>query len=226
VAIPLFELTLAAREQVLGPDHPSTLNTRGSLATAYRDMGRVADAIPLFKLTLAARERVLGRDHPDTLISRNNLANAYRDTGRIAEAVPLIEQMLAARERMLGTNHQRTLASRNNLAVAYRQTGRVADAIPLFEQNLAACERLLGADHPRTGPGPRGTTSLWPTGMQPGLSRPGQARRPGRDLCDARLRDRRAADPRAGPSDEDPPAPSGMQSFNWRARGSTIHGVP
>ena len=39
-AIPLHEQTLAARERVLGPDHPHTLASRNNLATAYRAAGR------------------------------------------------------------------------------------------------------------------------------------------------------------------------------------------
>ena len=82
----LYEQTLAARERVLGPDHPDILQSRNNLAIAYRDAGRLEEAITLHEQTLAARERVLGPDHPHTLNSRNNLAIAYRDAGRLDEA--------------------------------------------------------------------------------------------------------------------------------------------
>ena len=85
-AITLHEQTLAARERVLGPDHPDTLNSRNNLAIAYQDAGRLDEAITLHEQTLAARERVLGPDHPDTLNSRNNLANAYQAAGRTGES--------------------------------------------------------------------------------------------------------------------------------------------
>ena len=35
---------MAARERVLGPDHPDTLASRGNLALAYRDAGRTEEA--------------------------------------------------------------------------------------------------------------------------------------------------------------------------------------
>ena len=82
----MHEQTLAARERVLGPDHPDTLTSRNNLAVAYQDAGRLDEAISLHEQTLAARERVLGPDHPDTLASRNNLALAYQDAGRTSEA--------------------------------------------------------------------------------------------------------------------------------------------
>ena len=82
----MHEQTLAARERVLGLDHPGTLASRHSLAADYQAAGCTSEAITLHEQTLAARERVLGLDHPSTLTSRNNLASAYRAAGRTGEA--------------------------------------------------------------------------------------------------------------------------------------------
>lgn len=81
-AIVIGEQLIPEQKQVLGPDHPDTLNTRNGLAIAYQDAGRTSDAITLHEQTLAARERVLGPDHPDTLDTRNNLTLAYEEAGR------------------------------------------------------------------------------------------------------------------------------------------------
>jgi tetratricopeptide (TPR) repeat protein len=149
-AIQVGEPLLADQERILGPDHPDTLTSRGSLALAYRAAGRVAEAIPLYERTLADSERVLGPGHPDTLTSRANLALAYRDAGRVAEAIPLHERTLADRERILGPGHPSTMISRNSLALAYWAAGRIAEAIPLHEHTLADSERVLGPGHPST----------------------------------------------------------------------------
>lgn len=66
---------LAARERVLGPEHPDTLESINNLAGLLRAKGDMAGAEPLFRRGLADRERVLGLEHPATLISVNNLAN-------------------------------------------------------------------------------------------------------------------------------------------------------
>jgi tetratricopeptide (TPR) repeat protein len=146
-AIMLGEPLIADLERTLGSDHPDTLNSRNSLAIAYRAAGRAAEAVPLHEQTLAVREQLLGPDHPDTLDSRNNLAIAYRAAGRAAEAVPLHEQTLAARERVLGPEHPSTLVSRNNLAVTYQEAGRAQEAVLLHELTLAVRDRVLGPDH-------------------------------------------------------------------------------
>jgi tetratricopeptide (TPR) repeat protein len=149
-AIAIGEPLAADLEQVLGPDHLDTLNARNSLAAAYHDAGRAAEAIPLFERTLVSRQRLLGAEHPDTLTSQNNLAAAYQDAGRTPEAILLFELTLAARERVLGRNNPVTLNSVGNLAAAYRDAGRSAEAIPLFERTLTTRVRLLGAEHPDT----------------------------------------------------------------------------
>ncbi|MFF4128357.1 tetratricopeptide repeat protein [Microbispora rosea] len=149
-AIPLLEQTLTDGERVLGGDHPDTLNSRNTLASAYQAAGDLRRAIPLHEETLTDRERVLGGDHPDTLSSRNNLASAYQAAGDVTRAIPLHEQTLTDRERVLGGDHPDTLSSRNNLASAYQAAGDVTRAIPLHEQTLTDRERVLGGDHPDT----------------------------------------------------------------------------
>ena len=137
-------------EDVLGPDHPDTLNTRSNLAGAYRSVGRFDEAIELFERVLAEQERVLGPDHPDTLTVRNNLADAYHSAGRFDEAIELFERVLVGCERVLGPDHPDTLGTRSNLAFAYHSAGRFDEAIELFERVLVGCERVLGPDHPDT----------------------------------------------------------------------------
>ena len=109
-------------------DHPDTLHSRTSLAAAYRDAGRAADAIPLVQQTLATREQLLGADHPNTLAARNNLASVYRAAGRPAEAIPLFEQNVAACERLLGPDDPRTVASRHHLDLARHEAESAENA--------------------------------------------------------------------------------------------------
>ena len=137
-------------EDVLGPDHPVTLAVRNNLASAYKSVGRFAEAIELYEQVLDECKRLLGADHPDTLAVRNNLASAYYSAGRFGEAIELFEQVLAEYKRLLGADHPVTLTVRNNLAGAYESVGRFGEIIELFEQVLAESERVLGADHPDT----------------------------------------------------------------------------
>ncbi|MCT9112992.1 tetratricopeptide repeat protein [Streptomyces mirabilis] len=149
-AIPLYEATLAQREQALGDIHPNTLTSRNNLAYAYESAGDLSRAIPLYEATLAQCEQVLGDIHPNTLTSRNNLAYAYESAGDLSRAIPLLKATLAQREQVLGDTHPDTLGSRNNLAYAYRSAGDLGRAIPLLKATLAQCEQVLGDTHPDT----------------------------------------------------------------------------
>jgi tetratricopeptide (TPR) repeat protein len=149
----LFEdahLMLQTAHTTLGSDDETLLTTRGNLATAYRNAGRVADAVDLHEQVLADSERILGPNHPDTLSSRSDLALAYLDAGRIRDAIDLTEQVLDDYEGTLGADHADSLTTRHNLAFAYAEAGRIDDAINLNEQVLAESERSFGADHPDT----------------------------------------------------------------------------
>jgi tetratricopeptide (TPR) repeat protein len=149
----VLEMAKSAAEglgRTLGPDHSLTLASRNSLAEAYQDAGRTAEAITMHEATLKQTESKLGLDHPYTLTSRNNLAAAYHTAGRTTEAIALDEAILELRESKLGPDHLDTLQSRNNLAAAYRDAGRTAEAITLLEATRKQLESKLGPDHPNT----------------------------------------------------------------------------
>jgi len=80
-AEPLYQRALAARERVLGAEHPSTLTSVNNLAVLYESQGRHAEAEPLYQRALDGMERVLGKDHPDTKVVRENL-KGLRSRGR------------------------------------------------------------------------------------------------------------------------------------------------
>ena len=130
----------------LGPDHPSTLTSRNSLAYAYQDAGRLDEAIALHEQNLEDRTRILGPHHPNTLTSRHNLACAYRDAGRLDEAIALYEQTLEDRTRILGPHHPNTLTSRHSLASAYRDAGRLDEAEALFKTPSGSVDEQDGTE--------------------------------------------------------------------------------
>ncbi|MBI4875587.1 MAG: tetratricopeptide repeat protein, partial [Acidobacteria bacterium] len=73
-AEPLYARALAARERVLGAEHPDTLGSVNNLAGLYESQGRYGEAEPLYARALAGLERTLGREHPHTVTVRKNLA--------------------------------------------------------------------------------------------------------------------------------------------------------
>jgi hypothetical protein len=123
-AVAFGQQLTADLEQLLGRDHPRTLEARDNLATACESAGQPAMAIQMLELALAARERVLGPRHHDTIRSRNNLATAYRKSGQAARAIPLLEDALIDCQRVLGVDDRRTKAVRDNLIRAYQEASQ------------------------------------------------------------------------------------------------------
>lgn len=149
-AIAIYESTLSASEQILGPGHPDTVTSRGNLANAYQGAGDSMRAVELLEATVADHTRINGEDHVNTLTFRNNLATAYTSAGEPEKAIPLLEATLAACIRALGPHDRLTLSCRNNLASTYDRSGDPSRAAALHAAILADRELLFGPHHPDT----------------------------------------------------------------------------
>ncbi|KZP17608.1 TPR-like protein, partial [Athelia psychrophila] len=146
----LYQRALVGREQLLGADHPATLDTVNGLAILYWRQGGYGKAEPLYQRALTGREQQLGADHPDTLGTVHYLATLYKDQKKYKEAEALYQRALAGRDQQLGTNHPDTLATVNNLAGLYYQQLKYEEAEALYRRALAGYEQQLGPDHPTT----------------------------------------------------------------------------
>ncbi|MEU8621484.1 tetratricopeptide repeat protein [Streptomyces sp. NPDC048623] len=135
-----------AGAELLGAEHPDTLEALTRLAEAYSRAGRAAEAIEVEAGVLATCERVRGPQDGITLAARANLANCYAVAGRIPEAVALMEQVVADQDRFFGPVD--TAQARANLATFLQQTGRLSEAIVLAEQALEEIEGAVGPYHP------------------------------------------------------------------------------
>lgn len=136
--------------QQLGPDHPDTLNTATTLATALAARGEYQAARELAEDTLARRRRILGPDHPHTLASANTLANRLAVLGEAQTARQLAEDTWTRMRQTLGPNHPDTLAAASNLAIQLAMRGEAQAARQLAEDTLDHRRQVLGEDHPNT----------------------------------------------------------------------------
>ena len=141
----LQQKVVEARERVLGPEHPQTLNARGDLAYWTGQAGDPATARDQHAALLPVCERVLGPEHPYTLGNRANLARLTGVAGDAAAARDLYADLVPVCERVLGPEHPDTVGNRANLA---RLTGMAGDAAAARDQ-LAA---LLPIAEPVRGP--------------------------------------------------------------------------
>jgi tetratricopeptide (TPR) repeat protein len=149
-AIPLYERTLAERENVLGPNHADTLTAQINLADAYKAAGRIEEARDHYEQAAIGMTRVLGADHPNTLAAQGNLANAYQIAGLIEDAIALYQRVVKGMTRVLGPDHPNTLTAQGNLGDAYRAAHRIQEAAALHQRVVEGLTRVLGPDSPTT----------------------------------------------------------------------------
>ena len=119
----LYIEVMIKRKEILGQEHPDTLNSMANLAITYRYQGRWKEAEELQTQVLDVRNKIVGEEHPDTLTSMADLAETYWNQGRWNEAEQLEIQVLNTRKRILGQEHPDTLTSMTNLAETYRIQG-------------------------------------------------------------------------------------------------------
>src|SRR5438270_454518 len=74
-----LERAIAIFERTLGPDHLSTGNAVGDLASVVKLTGNYAEAKPLFERSLRIYELRLGPDHPRLAVPLNNLALCVKE---------------------------------------------------------------------------------------------------------------------------------------------------
>ncbi len=117
-----------------------------TLAAAYRDAYRIADALRLFEPTLRLQKAKLGLDHPDTLATTTHLARTFLSDKRPLEALPLLEQTLKLRRTRLGPEHPHTLLTLNFLAAANLDAQRWREAEIAARECLDLRERKRSAD--------------------------------------------------------------------------------
>lgn len=149
-ALETHRAVLAARRQLLGPDHPDTLVSRTNVGNALNALGRFEAALAEHRGVLSIRGRLFGRDHPDTLTSRDNVAMVLNNLGRQDEALAASREELAACVRVLGAEHPDTLISRHNLAAVLMSMGRFREAATELTDVLRRRREVLGPAHPET----------------------------------------------------------------------------
>jgi hypothetical protein len=141
---------LAIQHQLLGPDDPSTLNTRQQLAHEIMQRGGYTTAEAEYRSILATRLRVQAPDHRSVLSARHQLAHAMAERGDLAGAEAEHRDVLAAQTRVLGPDDPSTLATRHCLAHEMAERGDLAGAETEHRDVLAAQTRVMGSDHPVT----------------------------------------------------------------------------
>ncbi|MET7880440.1 FxSxx-COOH system tetratricopeptide repeat protein [Micromonospora profundi] len=146
----LDEAVLEEQRHLLGPEHPHSLMTAGSLGGDLRALGRYAEALERDKTTYASWLHVFGEDHPRTLSAANNLAVSYRLVGDYHSARQWDDEVHNRRRLVLGPTNPYTLVSAVRLGSDLREAGEYEKSATLLRTVYDSYCEVLGPDDGRS----------------------------------------------------------------------------
>ena len=146
----LAKRALDARQNLLGPDDPKTLESMTQLGFILDREGHYADAEKLERDALARERKILGPEDSLTLETMDHLAVTLEDDGHYDEAENLARQVIQVDTRKLGPESSQTLLAVNHLGRALWFESRYAEAEQQYRRLLDVDRRVLGPDHPQT----------------------------------------------------------------------------
>lgn len=147
--------------QVLGPDDPSTLTARHTLACGDSALGVTpAEALPVWVALYGDEQRVFGAEHHSTLAARHQIGELRRQLG---DRIGARDELIAAAQgirKVLGDQHVDSVAIQLTAAVCLGEAGDAAAAVVEFERLIPLLTTMLGYDHQHTLLA-RHTRALW-----------------------------------------------------------------
>jgi hypothetical protein len=154
----LFAEVIAKRKEMLGEEHPDTIQSLINLATCYLFLPLVWPHGPIGHLGGPApgvprKWPILGAGPPKWPIGpcgQTRGRNKYTNQGRFEEAGELGTKIVEISEKKFGLGHKLTLGTMSNLAVALNMQGKVAEAETFLVKVVDTRRTLLGIEDPST----------------------------------------------------------------------------
>jgi Tetratricopeptide repeat/NB-ARC domain len=135
---------------ILGAEHPDTLDTRHKLAWALGRLGDWSTAARQLSQVYHARARVLGAEHPDTLHTRGCLGWARGRLGFLDEAETELRLAHSTKVHVYGEEYLGTWDSRHALAELMVHRGRFTEAEQMLRELIAVRDTVYGLERPET----------------------------------------------------------------------------
>lgn len=145
-AEPLYLQSLAIREALLDPEHPSITRLRNNLGTLYIRSGRHEEAVSLLADVVDA-ERRDGLQPIRLAGSLSNLGTALLRSGRYEDAIPPLEESESLIREALGGDAVMLAFPRQSIGDALASLGRSAEAEAAYRAALEVREGGLDDDN-------------------------------------------------------------------------------
>lgn len=152
-ALVLAKDAVRRMEKIRGPNHPSTLSARSSLATLHTDAGRYDQSLAIHKGVMDLRVRRLGLDHPESQSTMGNIALILTYMGHYAQAQSIYDELLPSLRRTssVGGSGHDDLTALNNQGLLYYYQDQYSQAESCFLEAWRQLRIKEGPNHPDNG---------------------------------------------------------------------------
>lgn len=147
------------RCEVLGAEHPDTLESINDLAWCMMGLQQFDEAITWYKQVIDLRCRILDPEDKSTLLSMQLLAQCMLNKSKMLgneggelldEAEVMFEKVRKLRVKVLDSKHAGTLTTMSNIAECKRIRGHFVEAAEMHEEVWKARCEVLGGEHEKT----------------------------------------------------------------------------
>ncbi|MCP5006773.1 MAG: tetratricopeptide repeat protein [Planctomycetes bacterium] len=122
-ALQLQKKSIAIREEILDPKHPSLATSYNNIALTYQDLGDYNKALQFQKISIAIREEILDPKHPSLATSYGNIASTYRALGDYNKALQFQKNSVKIIKEALPETHPYQQMAFNTLLKIYYEKG-------------------------------------------------------------------------------------------------------
>ncbi|KAF2678494.1 FabD/lysophospholipase-like protein [Lentithecium fluviatile CBS 122367] len=144
----MYMRALQGKEEALGPNHTSTLDTVNNLGLLYTNQGKLGEAEKMYMRSLQGYEEALGPDHTSTLDTVNNLGILYVNQSKLAEAEKMYIRALQGYEKALGMeNVDRYIPALNTMwgfGNLFQAQKELVQAKQMFQRALTGFQVVIG----------------------------------------------------------------------------------
>ena len=147
LALTLYNVVIAARREILGPNSLKYLQSIGSQGNAYADLHQLDKAEKCYTTALEGKLELVGKDHRTTMFTLDNLGILHAHQGKLNESERELNTVLAFRAKNLGVLHTSTLRTYQHLGELYTKMGDLVRADEMLHRALEGHKIMLGCVH-------------------------------------------------------------------------------
>jgi tetratricopeptide (TPR) repeat protein len=147
-ALQQHRISLAIREESLGPDHVDVATSYQNIGLSLGQLGDLEGSLTAYRKALTILQNALEPSHPNVANTHSMIGTVLCGQERFDKATKEFTRALEIRTEKLGKNHPATADSHTEIGDMLCETGDYDDAEWRYREALRIRRALLGKDHP------------------------------------------------------------------------------